>query len=852
MLKFIHDMRKAYGDETSKNMDRYFNTNKKIEICERGIDYIKECLHHNKFPKFSKINLGNKEIHDNKKFIFKMRHEITEQELKNKFKRKKSLNKDLKRLKRKIDDISTEHWTRLLSFVQEKVERIRYELNKKHKQKLRRLGVEPTYNIDDKFITKRGKKTSQELQEPIFNISSRALSEIEKRVLSKGLKFGIKPKRIDTYEILARFEELAQSLDKLEISDNNEEKANLKANLNSKSGFLQELQTLAFEFIELSKNAYDSFTDEEHRALEELTKDKTIIITKADKGNAVVIQDVDAYRNKIGELLNKDNKFNEIASDPTVIRERKLRDLINSMKDTPKNRNETNKKKKRKYFIQESTANRIQPCGSRAGLLYGLPKVHKSNYPLRPIISAINTYNYKLAKYLDEILKPFAQTNEHLLKDTFDFVNKVKCINTQTDRYMVSFDIESLFTNIPTQETIEIILNLVFEKNENFHGLEREDLKRLLTICTQESHFQFNGKFYDQVDGVSMGSPLGPLFANVFMNHFEKEHMTQLKELGIQVWLRYVDDIFATCSDKTQADNIMHFLNKQHPNIRFTTEYEEDNKLPFLDTCVIRGTEKYRTNIYHKKTFTGVYLNWKSLTSRQYKLKLIYCLMDRIWKICSLEEERNVEIEKLKQILLKNEYPSEIIEKEISTFIGRKTNPKPIQEKVNTRNTKKIIVLPYVNRKADHFSKRLRNLVENNFKDVKMNVAFTAPATIGQLFPFKDNIKKVESQALVVYKIKCKECDAQYIGKTERILSYRIEEHRKGGSACGQHEKETGHKMDFDNVEVIDRAASDFRLRIKELMHIIKLEPSLNKQLNSQSNFDIKTLIITAYPQHRK
>ena len=73
---------------------------------------------------------------------------------------------------------------------------------------------------------------------------------------------------------------------------------------------------------------------------------------------------------------------------------------------------------------------------------------------------------------------------------------------------MASFDVESLFTNVPTKETIELILDLAFAKDNVFHGLERKDLKKLLTICTQESHFQSNGVFYDQVDGVSMGVPL--------------------------------------------------------------------------------------------------------------------------------------------------------------------------------------------------------------------------------------------------------------------------------------------------------------------------------------------------------
>ena len=80
-----------------------------------------------------------------------------------------------------------------------------------------------------------------------------------------------------------------------------------------------------------------------------------------------------------------------------------------------------------------------------------------------------------------------------------------------------SFDVESLFTSVSTKETIDLILDLAYAKDNVFHGLERKDLKKLLIICTQESHFQFNGAFYDQVDGVSMGSPLGPLFANFCM-----------------------------------------------------------------------------------------------------------------------------------------------------------------------------------------------------------------------------------------------------------------------------------------------------------------------------------------------
>ncbi len=106
----------------------------------------------------------------------------------------------------------------------------------------------------------------------------------------------------------------------------------------------------------------------------------------------------------------------------------------------------------------------------------------------------------------------------------------------------------------------------------------------------------------------------------------------------------------------------------------------------------------------------------------------------------------------------------------------------------------------------------------------------------------------------MVYSLKCAKCNAEYIGKTERILSQRINEHETSvASACREHElTHRGHKISYDNVEVLDTADTDHKLRIKELLHILKKQPVLNKQLNSQSNYDIKTLIIQAYPQFRQ
>jgi reverse gyrase len=85
--------------------------------------------------------------------------------------------------------------------------------------------------------------------------------------------------------------------------------------------------------------------------------------------------------------------------------------------------------------------------------------------------------------------------------------------------------------------------------------------------------------------------------------------------------MRFVDDVFAVLKNETNVEKVLEVLNTPHPNIKFTIEHEKKNKLPFLDTCVTRTEETFKTTMYRKPTFTGVYLNWTSLTSRNVKNK---------------------------------------------------------------------------------------------------------------------------------------------------------------------------------------------------------------------------------------
>ena len=158
----------------------------------------------------------------------------------------------------------------------------------------------------------------------------------------------------------------------------------------------------------------------------------------------------------------------------------------------------------------------MHPSDYAPARIYGIPKMHKfsssdSLPKLRPIVSPIGTFNYNLARFLFDLLSPSAP-NDYSCKDTFSFVSQFKYANP-SQKFLVSCDVTSLFTNIPPQETIDIAINLIFNHNPNLN-ITRKELKKVFPFATSHSHFIFNSKFYNQIDGEAMGSPLAPVLAS--------------------------------------------------------------------------------------------------------------------------------------------------------------------------------------------------------------------------------------------------------------------------------------------------------------------------------------------------
>ena len=139
--------------------------------------------------------------------------------------------------------------------------------------------------------------------------------------------------------------------------------------------------------------------------------------------------------------------------------------------------------------------------------------------PFRPILSALQTPTYDLAKILVPILSPLTK-NEYTVKDSFQFAEQI-CEQGRT-LSMGSFDVDSFFTKIFLDETIDSCVNQPFENTDTVEGFTKSELKQLLCLTTNESYFIFNGLLHKQFDGVAMGAPLRPSLANAFLSYHEK------------------------------------------------------------------------------------------------------------------------------------------------------------------------------------------------------------------------------------------------------------------------------------------------------------------------------------------
>ncbi|CAH3193840.1 unnamed protein product, partial [Porites evermanni] len=229
--------------------------------------------------------------------------------------------------------------------------------------------------------------------------------------------------------------------------------------------------------------------------LDRLSNNRDIIIKPADKGGATVILNTTDYLQEAKRQLDNDTYYKRIEEDCTSGHEQTINHCID---DLVKNGE-----------IQHDVAKLLKPAQSRTPIFYMLPKIHKINHPGRPVISSVNSHTEKISAYVDEFLRPIAERLPSYIRDTTDFIQRIKVLGKlPVECYLVTLDVSSLYTNIDIDEGLTVVLRL--------------------------NNFTFNDEHFIQIKGTAMGTRVAPNFANVYMGRFEENFVYKTE------WSNYV------------------------------------------------------------------------------------------------------------------------------------------------------------------------------------------------------------------------------------------------------------------------------------------------------------------------
>ena len=276
------------------------------------------------------------------------------------------------------------------------------------------------------------------------------------------------------------------------------------------------------------------------------------IVFTADKGVAKVIMDRQDYMNKANSILNQ-NTYRSIPQDPITTIKNKLIGILKWVK------NQTG--------LDSLTYKSMDPTGCVPPKFYGLPKIHKPDTPLRSIVSSCGSVTYGVAKELAKILKPLADKSPHHINSTQDFVEQVKHITLGPGEYLSSYDVSALFTSVQIDPALNIIKDLLEKDNtlKERTVLAVSDIILLLEFCLKNTYFSFQGKFYEQVEGAAMASPVRSIVANLYMEYLEQKALST-SPYPPRFWHRFVDDTFVIHKEvnKKSSFNTLTVLTCHH------------------------------------------------------------------------------------------------------------------------------------------------------------------------------------------------------------------------------------------------------------------------------------------------
>ena len=561
----------------------------------------------------------------------------------------------------------------------------------------------------------------------ITNLSSYNLTESEQKLLTKGLSyipsFNTYKHKLQKYtnefirqlHLTHYFKDSKKPTPQFHTKSDWNPPAPLNPHINTFTNKLTDIikTTLLHDPTNLHKQH-----NTEHRTIQNLRNNKNITIKRADKGGSIVIMNTNDYINTALSHLQQTTIYTQQDIDNTNTVADNLNSLILQLSHTG--------------HLTKEIAKYIQPKSPpRTPFFYFLPKIHKQNNPPRPIISGCDSPTDRLSKYLTSILNPIAQAQPSYLKDTKHLLQIIQNHPPlPSNTFLVTADVSSLYTNIPHEEGMDIILNSL---NTHRHILPKNTpnnaiIRNFLHFILKDNYFDFLNKHYLQIQGTAMGTKMAPPYANIFMAHIEKQ-ITQPFNTHILLWKRFIDDIFFIWQGTLQSlKQFFLHANAHHKTIKFTFEHS-NSSINFLDTIIyIDKKRTLQTTIYRKPTDKNLILHFSSHHPFHIKRNIIYSQIIRYKRIISTKYHLRKELTTLKNIFTARGYPGRLIIQQIqkAKHIPR-TQLLKDTTKIKTKKT--IFKIPFHPKTNNFLKRQIRHTWNSLLKNTSLKTLWPSPPT---------------------------------------------------------------------------------------------------------------------------
>ncbi|XP_018405650.1 PREDICTED: uncharacterized protein LOC108782002, partial [Cyphomyrmex costatus] len=311
-----------------------------------------------------------------------------------------------------------------------------------------------------------------------------------------------------------------------------------------------------------------------------------VIFTHADKGNVTVAMDRDDYIRRMNLVFEDRETYTVLNKDPIKKLTTSLRNLLTGWR----NNEYINYSEYRTLYCSDGVLPRA----------YGLPKIHKTGFPLRIIVSSIGSPLHALASFLHSVMFQSIPKADSYIKNSFQLIEKLRNVNMEDKYELVSLDVISLFTNVPLEMAIDCI-NEQWCFISGACSLPKKEFLDSIHLVLNSTYFLFDKKIYKQCFGTPMGSPLSPIVADLVMRRLESLALLSFNR-ELPFYYRYVDDV-CLAVDVSDINLLLRNFNEFHPRLQFTVEIGGD-RLEFLDVSMIKRDNRLIFDWFHKPTFS--------------------------------------------------------------------------------------------------------------------------------------------------------------------------------------------------------------------------------------------------------